>query len=313
MKWFKHDCNARGDGKVEKLLIRYGVKGYGLYFYIIELIAYKLSSEDLSLELDHDCETVANRLKLKVAEVVEMIDWMLNIGLLQRNPDTQNIMCLGLIKRLDNSTSQSADIRRMINSEDFKKLKVTLKNLKLLKADQTRPDQNRPDKDIMSKPSASTLSIRNSTNKKRWKAYSEQITQIIDHYNTVRKRSLSPSTENYVKVIGILLEANYTADQCIAVIDYMWTEWDKDEKMRKYHRPETLFAYENFQKYLPDALEWQQAEKAKNDKTRIRKPNQEISRKIELVDRDFANKKIGEIKESLKMGIPEEEEEIPFG
>ena len=154
MKWFKHDCNARGDGKVEKLLIRYGVKGYGLYFYLLELIAYKLSIDDTSLELDHDIETIAERLKMRVSEVKSTVDWMIDEGLLQRNPETQNIMCLGLIKRLDNSTSQNPFFKKMIDSEDFKKLKVTLKNFKSLKAEEKRIEENRREvKDIMSKPS----------------------------------------------------------------------------------------------------------------------------------------------------------------
>ena len=307
MKWFKHDCNARGDGKIEKMLIKYGVKGYGLYFYILELIAYKLSSEDMSLELDHDFETIADRLKLKISEIEIMTNWMLEEGLLQRNPKTQNIVCLGLIKRLDNSTSQSAEIKRMINSTDFKKLKETLKNFKSFKADQTRPDQNRPDKDILSKPAASTSSFRNSTNRKRWKSYSKQIIRVIEHYNIVRKRSLSPMTENYVKLIGALFEINYTDEQCITVIDYMWTEWGNDEKMKKYHRPETLFSYENFQKYLPDALEWAEKKNLPKRKLSKNKLPADLRR-----DPELAKMKLKEIRENLGSNSEDDEEEIPF-
>ena len=45
MKWFMHEGNARSDSKIEKLLIKYGVEGYGLYFYCVEIIAGNLSSD----------------------------------------------------------------------------------------------------------------------------------------------------------------------------------------------------------------------------------------------------------------------------
>ena len=42
MKWFMHEGNARSDSKIEKLLIKYGVEGYGLYFYCVEIILFSL-------------------------------------------------------------------------------------------------------------------------------------------------------------------------------------------------------------------------------------------------------------------------------
>ena len=39
MKWFKHDATAGMDAKLKKLRLRYGLEGYGLYWYLLECIA----------------------------------------------------------------------------------------------------------------------------------------------------------------------------------------------------------------------------------------------------------------------------------
>ena len=38
MEWFRHDSNANLDEKLQEVLLDYGLEGYGLYWYCIELI-----------------------------------------------------------------------------------------------------------------------------------------------------------------------------------------------------------------------------------------------------------------------------------
>ena len=33
MKWFKHDANASIDAKLKRLRLKYGMEGYGVYWY----------------------------------------------------------------------------------------------------------------------------------------------------------------------------------------------------------------------------------------------------------------------------------------
>ena len=40
------------------------------------------------------------------------------------------------------------------------------------------------------------------------------------------------------------------------VIDYKTCQWGRDEKMREYLRPQTLFGVEKFDSYLAAAQEW---------------------------------------------------------
>ena len=39
MKWFKHASNANMDAKLQRVLLDYGLEGYGLYWYCLELIS----------------------------------------------------------------------------------------------------------------------------------------------------------------------------------------------------------------------------------------------------------------------------------
>lgn len=36
--WFKHDANALGDEKIEALVLRYGMAGYGMYWVVVETL-----------------------------------------------------------------------------------------------------------------------------------------------------------------------------------------------------------------------------------------------------------------------------------
>ncbi|MCP3699064.1 MAG: DUF4373 domain-containing protein [Aliivibrio sp.] len=38
MRWFKHDSAAHIDARIKKVKHKYGIVGYGLYWYCIELI-----------------------------------------------------------------------------------------------------------------------------------------------------------------------------------------------------------------------------------------------------------------------------------
>ena len=52
MKWFKHDSDASIDAKLQILLLDYGAKGYGLYWYCVELIAQGVNENNITFELN---------------------------------------------------------------------------------------------------------------------------------------------------------------------------------------------------------------------------------------------------------------------
>jgi hypothetical protein len=118
MKWFKHDSNATQDAKIKKLIIRYGATGYAIYFHCLELIAGNVSETNLTFELEHDSEIIADNLRIQGSHdrsginlVEEIMRFIVEIGLFEQSGD--KIFCFKLLKRLDASMA-SDGFRRMI-------------------------------------------------------------------------------------------------------------------------------------------------------------------------------------------------------
>jgi hypothetical protein len=75
MKWFKHDSDASNDSKLKKLRLKYGAQGYGIYWYCLELIARNVEKHNLTFELEHDAELIADDFKLSsdlVQHIIKM-------------------------------------------------------------------------------------------------------------------------------------------------------------------------------------------------------------------------------------------------
>ena len=112
MRWFKHDTNAHTDAKLDKVLMHYGAHGYVVYWYCLELIAGKVSSQNLSFELEHDAEQIGSRLKIDSVEVTGILTYMVDIGLFESSGE--RITCLKLFNRLDQSMTNSPALRQLI-------------------------------------------------------------------------------------------------------------------------------------------------------------------------------------------------------
>lgn len=104
MKWFKHDANAAIDAKIEKLMAKYGLEGYGLYFYCLEMIARNVEKHNLTFELEHDAQVISRRLYMSEELVQEMMSFMVNLGLFEN--DRGVITCLKMASRTDEYTQK---------------------------------------------------------------------------------------------------------------------------------------------------------------------------------------------------------------
>ena len=120
MQWFKHDTNATMDFKIKKLLIRYGAVGYAIYFHCLELIADSVNVNNITFELEHDSEIIADDLRIKgTAEksgkelVEEIMRYMVELNLFQER--NNHIFCFKLLKRLDSSMTSNPALRNMIS------------------------------------------------------------------------------------------------------------------------------------------------------------------------------------------------------
>lgn len=112
MKWFKHDTDASQDAKLQNVLLDYGLEGYGLYWYCLELIAGKVDAENVTFELEHDARVIARNTGSTAEKVEGMMRYFVNVGLFE---NTQGVIsCLKMAKRLDKSMTSSAEMRLTI-------------------------------------------------------------------------------------------------------------------------------------------------------------------------------------------------------
>lgn len=119
MNWFKHDTAAIQDAKLKKLIIRHGAIGYAIYFHCLELIAGDVSETNITFELEHDSEIIAENLHIRgdanksgIAIVEEVMETIIGLGLLQESQS--HIFCFKLLKRMDLSMTSNPQFREMI-------------------------------------------------------------------------------------------------------------------------------------------------------------------------------------------------------
>ena len=99
MKWFKHDSNANMDAKLRHVRLKYGMEGYGLYWYLVELIAAGVEATSLTFELEHDAVIIAHDTGIHQDVVEEMMHYFVEQQLFENSTGT--ITCLKLATRTD--------------------------------------------------------------------------------------------------------------------------------------------------------------------------------------------------------------------
>lgn len=116
MKWYKHDSNAHMDAKLQDILLDYGLEGYGLYWYCLELITNKVDKDCATFELEHDARIIARNTGSTSAKVTDMMQNFVKLGLFEDIDG--KITCLKLAKRIDKSMTSNKEMRAII--EQFK-------------------------------------------------------------------------------------------------------------------------------------------------------------------------------------------------
>lgn len=112
MLWFKHDANANADSKLQNVLLDYGLEGYGLYWYCIELITGKVDVNNITFQLEHDARIIARNTGSTPQKVEEMMRYFVKIGLFENSNGI--ITCMKIAKRLDQSMTSNKAMREII-------------------------------------------------------------------------------------------------------------------------------------------------------------------------------------------------------
>ena len=153
MRWFKHDTDALRDAKIEKLIMKYGIEGYGLYFACVEIIAGSLTNEKITFELEHDAEILAYKFKIDSIQVEEMMKYMVKLGLFETHDN--RIFCYKLASRIDSSMIKNPELLKIKkgiqeNSRSFKKEQEKSLQIRL---DKNRLEDKKEKKERFKKPS----------------------------------------------------------------------------------------------------------------------------------------------------------------
>ena len=157
MQWFKHDADAATDAKIKKLLMRFGTDGYAIYFHCIELIVGNISEQNITFELEHDAEIIADNLKIQgtsdtapVDRVNQIMRYIVSVGLFEES--NGHITCYKILKRLDSSMTSNAKMRALITGAKQSHDKVMIDHDTVMQ-DETRSDETRSDeKEIRESP-----------------------------------------------------------------------------------------------------------------------------------------------------------------
>jgi len=141
------------DAKLQEVLLDHGLEGYGLYWYCIELIAQKVSTDKLTFELEHDCRIIARNTGSTPAKVQNIMSHFIELGLF--NANNGHVFCLKLANRCDDFTSKLVrknGVKTLTNQElresPTKTEKVPLDKIRL---DKNRLDNNTKTNAIVSK------------------------------------------------------------------------------------------------------------------------------------------------------------------
>lgn len=150
MKWFKHDSDANANHKLLRLQMKYGMEGYGLYWYCLELVAQGVDVHNLTFELEHDAEVIAHMTGIHYERVQEMMAYMVNQGLFENSGG--RITCMMMSKRLDQSMTSNPRMRKLID-EAKKNHDAVMTESGTVMQEQNRTDKNRRDKKDTTAPS----------------------------------------------------------------------------------------------------------------------------------------------------------------
>ena len=167
MRWIKHDTDANQDAKLQNVLLDYGLEGYGLYWYCIELIAGKVDKDNITFELEHDARIIARNVGSTAQKVEEMMRYFVELGLFEDSQGT--ITCLKLARRLDKSMTSNPEMRQLI--ENIKSHDSIMTQSEKPMQDKIRLDKN---KDIDQSKIALAVSIEEQFNK-WWKHYPKKV------------------------------------------------------------------------------------------------------------------------------------------
>lgn len=124
---------------MEKIIGEYGVSGYGLYFYCLEIIAGTVEADNITFELEPDAEILARRLAMDTVQVEKIMHRCIELGLFEV-ADNGRITCMKMTKFFDTKMTSNPEMRKIFSGAIGESPTVTDSHRS---GDQIRLDKNR--------------------------------------------------------------------------------------------------------------------------------------------------------------------------
>lgn len=234
MKWFKHDTDATADAKVKKLVLRYGPVGYAIYFHCLELIAGSISDKNVTFELEHDSEIIADDLKVQgtasksaIELVEEIMLYIINLGLFSES--NNRIFCFQLLNRLDSSMTSNKAMRQLIVSAKESHDGVMTESAEPMqeetRLEETRLEKKRTKKETVPRFRADVFLSKHCSDK-----------QLIQDWLKVRDKKKAANTETAMnRFIAQVEKSGMTCEDVLGLCcENSWkgfkAEWVKDRQ-----------------------------------------------------------------------------------
>ena len=224
LKWFKHDSNANADSKLQNVLLDYGLEGYGLYWYCIELIAGKVDADNITFSLEHDARIIARNTGSTPQKVEEMMRYFVNVGLFENSDGV--ITCLKMAKRLDQSMTSNKAMRAIIDQIKAKNEPETPKltppgdeshDCDMTKSDFIMQEEIRLEEIRVDKSKGTKKTVSQKLDYSSWPEIPSD--DLISEWMILRGKQKAPVTQRVINMFGKQLTAakslGFNVEQCL--------------------------------------------------------------------------------------------------
>ena len=110
MRWFKHMTDASNDEKLAMFVSEFGMKGYGIYWRILELIASQMDGSSGKCEVRYPVKLLRSYLIVRTQILNKQLKSLNNYGLVfnKSDGDIVTLSCPNLLKYRDEYTRKKA-------------------------------------------------------------------------------------------------------------------------------------------------------------------------------------------------------------
>jgi hypothetical protein len=216
LKWYKHDSDASSDAKIKKLILKHGAEGYAVYFHCLELIVGDLEESNVTFELEHDSEIIADNLKIQSTSDISSIDKVNNIlrtiidlGLFQE--DNDRVFCAKLAKRLDSSMTSNRKVRDIIKKTKELPLGIMRTHDAPMGNHARREEIRREEKRIDKKGNKKESKIPFSKELNNITFFNKELTTLKEKYSSITLLKIMEKLSNYKLASGKKYASDYGA------------------------------------------------------------------------------------------------------